>query len=88
MVYQPKVLHNYFIPNCSAKSMQNLVIVKRNSQFYHTDMVNHLEIAICFALYYPASRVFFDLPRLVGKRKKTLPTASSFFELPLIRGNG
>ena len=26
--------------------------------------------------YYPASRVFFDLPRLVGKRKKTLPTAS------------
>ena len=26
--------------------------------------------------FYPASRVFFDLPRLVGKRKKTLPTAS------------
>ena len=25
---------------------------------------------------YPASRVFFDLPRYVGKRKKTLPTAS------------
>ena len=26
---------------------------------------------------YSASRVFFDLPRLVGKRKKTLLTASS-----------
>ena len=32
--------------------------------------------------------VFFDLPRLVGKRKRTLLTASSFFELPLIQGNG
>ena len=39
--------------------------------------------------FYPASRIFFDLPRLVpvGKRKKTLLTASTFFELPLIRGN-
>ena len=32
--------------------------------------------------------VFFGLPRLVGKRKKTLLTASSFFELPLIQGGG
>ena len=37
---------------------------------------------------YSASRVFFDLPRLVGKRKKTLLTASSFFDLPLIQENG
>ena len=37
---------------------------------------------------YSASRVFFGLPRLVGKRKKTLPTAWSFLELPLIQGDG
>ena len=35
-----------------------------------------LKLTRPFAFDYPASRVFFDLPRLVGKRKKTLPTAS------------
>ena len=37
---------------------------------------------------YPASRVFFDLPRQIGKRKETLRAASRFFDPPLIRENG
>ena len=37
---------------------------------------------------YPASRVSFDLPRQIGKRKETLRAASRFFDPPLIRENG
>ena len=37
---------------------------------------------------YPASRISFDLPRQIGKRKETLRAASRFFDPPLIRENG
>ena len=37
---------------------------------------------------YPASRVSFDLPTQIGKRKETLRAASRFFDPPLIRENG
>ena len=37
---------------------------------------------------YPASRVSFDLPRKIGKRKETLLTACTFFDLPIIQENG
>ena len=41
-----------------------------------------------FCCPYPASRVSFDLPRPVGKRKETLRGSSTFFDLPLIQRNG
>ena len=42
----------------------------------------------CSVAVYPASRVSFDLPRQIGKRKETLRAASRFFDPPLIRENG
>ena len=46
--------------------------------FFHLDRV----------IAYPASRVSFDLPRQIGKRKETLRAASRFFDPPPIRENG
>ena len=40
--------------------------------------------AFLLPLPYPASRVSFDLPRQIGKRKETLQVASRFFDPPLI----
>ena len=34
---------------------------------------------------YPASRVSFDLPRKIGKRKETLLVACTFFDPPIIQ---
>ena len=44
--------------------------------YYHTEKQRKIKFEPRITYMYPASRVFFDLPRLVGKRKKTLPTAS------------
>ena len=39
------------------------------------------------AFVYPVSRVSFDLPRQIWKRKETLRVASRLFDLPLSREN-
>ena len=49
----------------------------RTSSVLCTKLCTKIINTLLQTFMYSASRVFFDLPRLVGKRKKTLLTASS-----------
>ena len=61
----------------SPEIYSNLLNISDEISTYHLQKISFINISDTFVLkWYPASRVFFDLPRLVGKRKKTLPRAS------------
>ena len=45
-------------------------------------------ITVILPFFYPASRVSFNLPRKIRKRKETLLTACTFFDPPIIQKHG